>query len=50
MENTMALMQWYKEGKIEPHIHRIYDLEDTAKALEEMMNRKVRGKLVVQME
>ncbi len=49
MENTKALMQWYEEGKLKPHIHRIYKLEDTAKALEEMMNRKVRGKLVVQM-
>ena len=49
MENTKALMQWYQEGKIKPHIHRIYELEDTPKALEEMMNRKVKGKLVVQM-
>ena len=49
MENTKALMQWYQEGKIKPHIHRIYELEDTAKALEEMMNRRVKGKLVVQM-
>ena len=48
MENTKALMQWYKEGKIKPHIHRIYKLEDTPHALEEMMNRKVKGKLVVQ--
>jgi len=49
MENTKALMQWYEEGKIKPHIHKIYELEDTPKALEEMMNRKVKGKLVVQM-
>jgi len=50
MENTKALMQWYMEGKIKPHIHRIYGLNDTPKALEEMMDRKVRGKLVVKME
>jgi len=49
LENTKALVQWYEEGKIKPHIHRIYELEDTPKALEEMMNRKVKGKLVVQM-
>ena len=48
LENTKALMQWYEEGKINPHIHGMYDLEDTPKALEEMMNRKVKGKLVVQ--
>jgi len=48
MENTKVLMDWYKAGKLKPHIHNIYNLEDTSKALEEMMNRKVRGKLVVQ--
>ncbi|NNG09030.1 MAG: NADPH:quinone oxidoreductase family protein [Arenibacter sp.] len=50
IENTQVLMDWYKKGMLKPHIHRIYDIEDTPKALEEMMNRKVRGKLVVQME
>ncbi len=48
MQNTMTLMQWYDQGKLKPHIHRIYDLKDTAIALEEMMERKVKGKLVVQ--
>ncbi len=48
IENTKALMQWYEEGKIKPHIHGIYKLEETPKALEEMMDRKVKGKLVVQ--
>lgn len=47
MQNTKALMQWYEEGKIKPHIHRIYKLEETPKALEEMMDRKVKGKLVI---
>ncbi|MBT8302739.1 MAG: zinc-binding dehydrogenase, partial [Maribacter sp.] len=50
IENTQVLMDWYKKGMLKPHIHRIYDIEDTPKALEAMMNRKVRGKLVVQME
>ena len=48
MKNTMILMQWHAEGKLKPHIHAIYDLKDTAKALEEMTNRKVKGKLIVQ--
>lgn len=47
MQNTMTLMQWHAEGKLNPHIHAIYDLADTSKALEEMMNRKVKGKLIV---
>lgn len=48
MQNTMTLMQWHVEGKLKPHIHAIYDLADTSKALEEMTNRKVKGKLIVQ--
>lgn len=48
MQNSMTLMQWHAEGKLKPHIHAIYDLADTAKALEEMTNRKVKGKLIVQ--
>lgn len=47
MQNSMQLMQWHAEGKLKPHIHAIYDLVDTAKALEEMTNRKVKGKLIV---
>lgn len=47
MQNTITLMQWYDEGKLKPHIHRIYDLKDTAIALQEMMERKVKGKLVI---
>lgn len=46
--NTMTLMQWHAEGKLKPHIYKIVPLEDTKEALEEMMNRKVKGKLVVQ--
>jgi NADPH2:quinone reductase len=40
-------MQWHVEGKLKPHIHKIFPLEETKEALEEMMNRKVRGKMVV---
>jgi NADPH2:quinone reductase len=47
MANTMTLMQWHVEGKLKPHIHKIFPLEETKEALEEMMNRKVRGKMVV---
>jgi len=49
LQNTMELMQLYNEGKIKPHIDKIYPLEETAKALEAMMNREVRGKVVIEM-
>ncbi|MRI00230.1 zinc-binding dehydrogenase [Kriegella sp. EG-1] len=47
MQNTMTLIKWHAEGKLKPHIHAIYDLKDTATALEEMTDRKVKGKLIV---
>ncbi|NER16442.1 NADPH:quinone oxidoreductase family protein [Spongiivirga citrea] len=47
MQNTMELMMWYAQGKLKPHIHNIYPLVDAPKALEEMMNRKVKGKVVI---
>nr|WP_297694976.1 NADPH:quinone oxidoreductase family protein [uncultured Eudoraea sp.] len=49
MENTKMLMKWYDEGRLRPHIHKTYELKNTARALEEIMNRKVRGKLVIEM-
>ena len=50
MQNTMTLIQWYAEGKLKPHIDKIYELKDAPKALEAMMQRKVKGKLVIQVE
>jgi len=49
MENTMTLMNWYDKGMLNPHIHRTYELKETAMALEDMINRRSRGKLVIQM-
>jgi NADPH2:quinone reductase len=45
--NTMQLVQWYAEGKIKPHIDRVYSLEDAPQALRDMMERRVKGKVVV---
>ncbi|MEM6965258.1 MAG: NADPH:quinone oxidoreductase family protein [Bacteroidota bacterium] len=47
IQNIMELMQWFTEGKLKPHLHATYDLADAPRALEEMMNRKVRGKVVI---
>jgi len=47
MQNTMELIQWHAEGKLKPHIHAIYPLAEAHKAMEEMMDRKVRGKIVI---
>ncbi len=49
-ENTMELMTWYGQGKLRPHIHKIYALSEAPLALEDMMQRTVKGKAVVGME
>lgn len=45
--NFRQIFQWQHEGKINPHIHAAYPLEKAAEALREMIDRKVRGKLVL---
>ncbi len=47
MENSMQLMQWHAEGKLKPYIHKVYELSETPEALEEIANRRAKGKLVV---
>jgi len=47
MKNSLQLMEWVLAGKLKPHLHATYSLADTPKALEEMMARKVKGKVVV---
>lgn len=44
------LLTWFDEGKIRPYISATYPLEQTADALYEMMNRKVKGKVVLLVE
>lgn len=49
MANTMELLEMYGTKKIKPHIHGTYPLEEAYRALEEMQDRKVKGKVVVTM-
>jgi NADPH2:quinone reductase len=46
-QNVMELLQLLKEGKINPHIDKEYSLEQTPQAIQDMMDRKVKGKIVV---
>ena len=48
MANTIELIQMYAAGKLKPHIHATFPLAETPKALEAMMNREVRGKVVIE--
>lgn len=48
MANTMQLLQWYDEGKLKPHIDRVYSLDQAPAALRAIMDRKVKGKVIVE--
>jgi NADPH2:quinone reductase len=50
MANTMELIKLFSTGVLKPHIHKIYSLEEGPQALEDMMNRKIKGKAVVQIK
>jgi len=45
--NLIQLLDWCRRGLIHPHIHAIFALEETAKALSLIDARKVTGKVVV---
>ncbi len=47
MENTIELLTMFQEGKLKPHIHKVYPLAEAPSALEDMLARKVRGKAVI---
>ena len=46
-QNIIDLLRLLQEGNIKPHISGVYSLEDAAKALRQMAERKVMGKLVI---
>jgi len=46
-QNIAQLVQWIKEGKIEQHISNRYSLEESPKALQALLDRKMLGKGVV---
>lgn len=45
--NNEALMQLYLAGKVKPHIHATYPLERAAQALNEVLYKRVSGKVVL---
>lgn len=47
LENVAELMDWFKAGKIKPHVSSTYTLEQVAAALNEIADRKVKGKVVI---
>lgn len=46
-QNMGQILSWVLEGKLKPHIHAVYPLEEIAKGLDELSARKVRGKVII---
>ena len=45
--NNEELMQMFAQGKVKPHIHATYPLEQAAEALNDVMYKRVSGKVVL---
>jgi len=41
------LLSWYAAGQLEPHVHKIFSLEDAAAAIREITERRVMGKVLI---
>jgi NADPH2:quinone reductase len=46
-QNNEELLRMYLEGKVQPHIHATYPLERAAQALNEVLYKRVSGKVVL---
>lgn len=46
-ESFAQLLTWYAEGKLRPHIHKTFRLEEAPAALRELMERRALGKVVL---
>ncbi|MEL0030046.1 MAG: NADPH:quinone oxidoreductase family protein [Betaproteobacteria bacterium] len=45
--NNQELMRLFEAGKISPHIHKVYPLTQASEALNELLDKKVSGKVVL---
>ncbi len=47
IESLGELMEWYDQGRLQPHISHVLQLDDAAQALELMRSRQSTGKVVI---
>lgn len=47
LRNNEELLQFFVEGKVKPHIYATYPLEEAAQALNDVMHKRVSGKVVL---
>ncbi|HUS24769.1 MAG TPA: NADPH:quinone oxidoreductase family protein [Candidatus Binatia bacterium] len=46
-ENFQQLFAWHAEGKLKPHVSKSYPLDQAPRAMRDMLERKVTGKVVL---
>ena len=46
-ENMNELFKWFQEGKINPQVEERYKLKDATKALDKILNRGTKGKVIL---
>ena len=46
-ENIRELIGWLQDGKLRPHISSVYPLEQAATGLQELVERRAKGKIVL---
>jgi NADPH:quinone reductase len=49
-QELFELLGWFREGKLKPHISKTYPLAQSAEALNDVLQRRVMGKVVVTMQ
>jgi len=47
--NMDEIMRWCADGKLSAHVHAVYPLAETARALKDIATRKVMGKAILRM-
>lgn len=45
--NMKQIVAWVAEGKLKPHIHKVFTLDQTADAIRELDNRTATGKVII---
>ena len=46
-ENMNELFKWFQEGKINPQVEERYMLQDATQALDKILNRGTKGKVIL---
>lgn len=48
-QSFQQLLTWYSKGKLKPHIHKTFPMEDASSAILELTERRAMGKVVLTM-